>query len=55
MAVADPRDARIAELEAIIETQAVRIEQLEATVRELMARLEETSKNSHKPPSSDPP
>jgi len=62
MAAADPRDARIAELIAIntaqaakIEAQAARIEQLEALVRELMARLDGTSRNSHRPPSSDPP
>ena len=62
MAAADPRDARIAELErkvaeltAINEAQAAKNEQLEALVRELMARLDGTSRNSHRPPSSDPP
>lgn len=69
MAKADPRDARIAELErenaelrAINAAQAARILELEARilelealVRELMARLNGTSRNSHRPPSSDPP
>jgi transposase len=62
MADADPRDARIAELErevatlrATNEAQAARIAELEEQVRELMARLDGNSRNSHRPPSSDPP
>lgn len=69
MAKADPRDARIAELErenaelrAINAAQAARIlelearvAELEALVRELVARLSGTSRDSHRPPSSDPP
>jgi transposase len=55
-------DARIAELErqnAELEREnaelLARIAELEALVRELMVRLDGTSRNSHRPPSSDPP
>jgi len=44
----DPRDARIAELEGEVAA-------LKAQVAELLARLGQTSQNSSKPPSSDPP
>lgn len=44
----DPRDARIAALEAEVAA-------LKAQVAELLARLGQTSQNSSKPPSSDPP
>lgn len=45
---ADPRDQRIAELEA-------QVEALRAQVAELRAKLNQNSTNSSKPPSSDPP
>lgn len=48
MAELDPRDARIAALEAEVAA-------LKAQVAELLARLGQTSQNSSKPPSSDPP
>jgi len=58
----DPRDQRIAELEAIItEKQAVidtltaRVAKLEALVVELTEKLNQNSRNSHFPPSSDGP
>jgi transposase len=65
----DPRDVRIAELEselaakdAVIAEQAREIEALRAQVAELVKRVEElseivgrNSRNSHLPPSSDPP
>lgn len=51
----DPRDKRIADLEALVRQQAAVIARLEARVAELEARLGENSTNSHKPPSSDPP
>jgi len=44
----DPRDARIAELEAEVAA-------LKAQIFELLARLGQNSQNSSKPPSSDPP
>ena len=44
----DPRDARIAALEAEVAV-------LKAQVTELLARLGQNSQNSSKPPSSDPP
>ena len=62
MAPTDPRDARIAELEALLKAALARIEDLEAVVAkqaariaELEARLGTNSSNSSKPPSSDPP
>lgn len=58
----DPRDARIAELEAKVEllTKALekaleRITALEIENAELRARLGQNSQNSSRPPSSDPP
>lgn len=58
----DPRDERIAELEAqvaardrIIEQLMAKVEALTARVAELEARLNQNSTNSSKPPSSDPP
>jgi len=56
--VIDPRDARIAELEGIVERLMARlavVEKLEARILELEARLAETSSNSNRPPSSDGP
>jgi transposase len=62
MAEVDPRDARIAELEAqlaerdaLIAQLRARLAELEAKVAELQARLGQNSSNSHKPPSSDGP
>ncbi|WP_244239364.1 DUF6444 domain-containing protein, partial [Corallococcus carmarthensis] len=55
MATPDPRDARIAELERLLSAALARIEQQEARIAELEARLRSTSRNSSKPPSSDPP
>ncbi|NVJ10801.1 IS66 family transposase [Myxococcus sp. AM001] len=62
MAEFDPKDARIAELEAqvaardavIVELMA-KVEALTARVAELEARLRQNSSNSSKPPSSDVP
>jgi transposase len=58
----DPRDQRIAELEAqvaardrIIEQLMAKVEMLTARVADLEARLNQNSGNSSKPPSSDPP
>jgi transposase len=58
----DPRDKRIAELEAqvaerdqLIASLRAHIEVLTARVAELEARLGRNSSNSSKPPSSDPP
>ncbi|MBL9028431.1 MAG: IS66 family transposase [Myxococcales bacterium] len=51
----DPRDKRIADLEALVLRQAEIIARLERRVAELEAKLGENSTNSHKPPSSDPP
>lgn len=48
MAEQDPRDARIAALEAEVAA-------LKAQVAELLARLGQNSRNSSQPPSSDPP
>jgi transposase len=53
--VVDPRDARIAELEALLKAALARIVDLEGKVAELTARLNQNSTNSSKPPSSDPP
>ena len=53
--VVDPRDARIAELEALLRAALARISDLEAKVADLTARLGQNSSNSSKPPSSDPP
>jgi hypothetical protein len=46
--VQDPRDARIAQLEALVA-------KLVARVTELEEKLGMSSRNSSKPPSSDPP
>nr|AYM52798.1 transposase IS66 family protein [Simulacricoccus ruber] len=66
---ADPRDVRIAELERLLGAALLRIEQQEARIAaqeaviaqqgarisELEAQLRSTSRNSSRPPSSDPP
>jgi transposase len=59
---ADPRDARIAELEAevaelkqLLSAALARIAQQDARIAELEAKLGQNSRNSSKPPSSDPP
>jgi transposase len=51
----DPRDLRIAELEALLAQALARIAQLERENAELKARLNQNSRNSSKPPSSDGP
>lgn len=58
----DWRDERIAELEAeiarqaaVIAEQAERLAKLEALVKDLSEKLGRNSRNSHLPPSSDPP
>ena len=51
----DPRDARIAQLEAIVAEQQKTIEKLLARIADLEARLNQSSRNSSKPPSSDSP
>lgn len=62
MPFADPRDARIAELERQLAERDARIAELEkllaaalARIADLEARLGQNSTNSSKPPSSDPP
>ena len=62
MAEADPRDARIEQLEAMVAERDARIaelmakvEALTARVAELEARLSQNSSNSSRPPSSDGP
>lgn len=55
MSTVDPRDARIAELEQQLSAALARIQQQDARIAELEARLRSTSRNSSKPPSSDPP
>ena len=47
--------AREAELEELVAEQAARIGELEASIEELLRRLSQDSRNSSKPPSSDPP
>jgi transposase len=58
----DWRDERIAELEAAVVAKDARIAELEQRVAELskqlaevLERLGQNSRNSHRPPSSDPP
>jgi transposase len=51
----DPRDARIAKLEALLEAALERIAHLEEENRQLKERLNLNSSNSSKPPSSDAP
>jgi transposase len=51
----DPRDARIAELEAKVAWLMERVAKLEVENAELRARLEQNSQNSSRPPSTDPP
>jgi transposase len=53
--IPDPRDARIAQLEGLLRLALDRIAALEAEVAELKAKLGQNSKNSSRPPSSDPP
>jgi transposase len=51
----DPRDARIAQLEARVEALTKALEKALARIGELEAQLGQSSQNSSKPPSSDPP
>jgi len=51
----DPRDARIAELEAKVEALTSALEKALARIGELEAQLGQNSRNSSQPPSSDPP
>lgn len=51
----DPRDQRIADLEAKVAWLMERMAKLEAENAELKAQLRLNSQNSSKPPSSDPP
>jgi transposase len=51
----DPRDLRIAELEAKLDAALRVIAQLQTRVQELEAKLAQNSTNSNKPPSSDGP
>ncbi len=51
----DRRDERIAELERLLRDALAQIAALKAENAELRARLGQNSKNSSKPPSSDPP
>ncbi len=55
MASTDPRDARIAELEAQVATLTKLLGQALKRIDELEAKLAQNSSNSSKPPSSDPP
>lgn len=49
------RDARIAELEGQVATLTSQVEALTKQVAELMEKLGRNSRNSHLPPSTDPP
>jgi transposase len=49
------KDILILELQATIQSQAKEISNLQAQVTQLIARLDQNSTNSSKPPSSDPP
>lgn len=51
----DPRDRRIEQLEALLQTALARIAELETENASLRALLQQNSTNSSKPPSSDPP
>jgi transposase len=53
--ILDEKDRRIAELEAIVARQQELIEKLEKRIADLEERLNRSSRNSSKPPSSDPP
>lgn len=53
LAIEDARRLSYAELEARVAEQASRIAELEALVAELRSRLDQNSRNSSKPPSSD--
>ena len=62
MTYADPRDARIAELEAQLDAREAQVaslthqlQQALGRIAELEAKLKQNSSNSSKPPSSDPP
>lgn len=62
MPAVDPRDQRIADLEALvtkllakIDEQDKRLAAQDARIAELEAQLRQNSRNSSKPPSSDPP
>ena len=55
MAAQDPRDRKIAELDAALKKTLKRIAALEAENKKLRAKLNMDSSNSSKPPSSDPP
>jgi uncharacterized coiled-coil protein SlyX len=49
------RDARIADLEGQVATLTSQVAALTKQVAELMEKLGRNSRNSHLPPSSDPP
>jgi transposase len=51
----DPRDARIAELEAKVVALTQALDRALARISELEAQLGQNSRNSSQPPSSDPP
>lgn len=51
----DPRDQRIAQLEAYVAKLLAELAVANARIAELEARLNQNSSNSSKPPSSDPP
>ena len=55
MSEIDPRDARIAQLEAEVAELKKQLAEALATIAELRARLGQNSRNSNKPPSSDGP
>ena len=55
MSELDPRDARIAQLEAEVAELKQQLSEALATLEELRAQLRRNSRNSNKPPSSDGP
>ena len=55
MPLADPRDALIAELTRRLEETLAQLAAAEKRIADLEARLRQNSRNSSKPPSSDPP